>query len=42
VETLKSHRADLDRGAEMLLSRETLSAEDFLPQSFGRAATGSG
>jgi cell division protease FtsH len=29
VDILKSRRADLDRGAEILLTRETLSAEDF-------------
>jgi cell division protease FtsH len=29
VDILKSRRADLDRGAQMLLTRETLSAEDF-------------
>jgi cell division protease FtsH len=29
VDILKSRRADLDRGVQMLLTRETLSAEDF-------------
>jgi len=29
VEILKARRADLDRGAEILLTRETISAEDF-------------
>ncbi len=29
VEILKSRRADLDRGAEMLLKQETISADDF-------------
>jgi cell division protease FtsH len=29
VDILKSRRSDLHRGEEMLLTRETLSAEDF-------------
>ena len=29
IDILKSRRADLDRGAEILLTRETLSADDF-------------
>jgi cell division protease FtsH len=28
---LEAHRADLDKGAELLIARETLSAEDFAP-----------